>query len=251
LKSGEPAKSLTYRCRKKDGTYLWMEANISLYCDRVTGEPIGHVNVVRNISERKAAEEKLQDAYLALEALASVDGLTGVANRRQLDDALDHEWRRACRTASSLSFLLLDVDHFKLYNDIYGHLRGDNCLRQIAGAALQAFQRSGDTVARFGGEEFAIILPSTDRLAAFEMAERLRRSVEERKVEHAGSPYNVVTISIGCATVIPERGANMSTLVDAADQALYEAKRSGRNRVIDSSSCMDNPSAPDTSQSFL
>jgi len=250
LKSGEPAKSLTYRCRKKDGTYLWMEANISLYCDRVTGEPIGYVNVVRNISERKAAEEKLQDAYLALEALASVDPLTGTANRRQLDDTLEHEWRRATRSASPLSFLLLDVDHFKLYNDLYGHLRGDTSLRKIAESALEIFQRSGDTVARFGGEEFAIILPGTDRLGALQLAERLRHTVEERNIEHAGSPYNVVTVSIGCATLVPERGANMNIIIEAADQALYEAKRSGRNRVIDRSSYLGDHSTPDRSQSL-
>jgi diguanylate cyclase (GGDEF)-like protein/PAS domain S-box-containing protein len=233
LKSGEPAKSLTYRCKKKDGTYLWMEANISLYCDRITGEPIGYVNVVRNIAERKAAEERLQDAYLALEALASVDPLTGTANRRQLDESLENEWRRACRTASPISLLLLDVDHFKLYNDLYGHLRGDSCLRRIADAARQVFRRSGDTVARFGGEEFAIVLPDTGRQGAFEMAQRLRQAVENIRVEHAGSQHGIVTVSVGCATLIAQQGAHATTLLEAADRALYEAKRTGRNRVID------------------
>jgi diguanylate cyclase (GGDEF)-like protein/PAS domain S-box-containing protein len=233
LKTGEPAKTLTYRCRKKDGEYLWMEANISLYCDRITGEPIGHVNVVRNIAERKAAEEKLQDAYLALEELASVDSLTGSANRRQFDDSLAQEWRRSVRTGSPMSLLLLDVDHFKLYNDFYGHLRGDNCLRQIARAALDMVQRPGDLVARFGGEEFAVILPGTSRDAALGLAERLRSAVEQHSIEHTASPHNVVTISIGCATMIPERQINPNLLIEAADQALYEAKRSGRNRVVD------------------
>jgi diguanylate cyclase (GGDEF)-like protein/PAS domain S-box-containing protein len=233
LKSGEPAKSLTYRCRKKDGTYLWMEANISLYCDRVTGEPIGYVNVVRNVAERKAAEERLQDAYLALEALASVDPLTGTANRRQLDEALDQEWRRACRTGSPMSLLLFDVDHFKLYNDLYGHLRGDSCLRRIADSARQVFRRSGDTVARYGGEEFAIVLPDTDRPGAYELAQRLRQTVEDLKEEHAGSQHSIVTISVGCATLIAHQGAHANILIEAADRALYEAKRAGRNCVID------------------
>ena len=233
LKSGEPARSLTYRCQKKDGTYLWMEANISLYCDRVTGDPIGYVNVVRNVAERKAAEEKLQDAYLALEALASVDPLTGIANRRQFDEVLEHEWRRACRTGSPISLLLLDVDHFKFYNDLYGHLRGDNCLRQIAETTRHVFQRSTDTVCRFGGEEFAIVLPDTDRSGALSLAERLRQSIEDLRKEHAGSEYNIVTISIGCATLIPEPAASANIMIEAADQALYEAKRAGRNRVID------------------
>ena len=233
LKSGEPAKSLTYRCMKKDGTYLWMEANISLYCDRVTGEPIGYVNVVRNVAERKAAEERLQDAYLALETLASVDPLTGTANRRQLDEVLEHNWRLACGTASPISLLLFDVDHFKLYNDLYGHLRGDSCLRQIAEAARQVFRRSGDTVARFGGEEFAIVLPDTDRITAFELAHRLRQTVEELGLEHSGSMHGAVTVSVGCATIVPEHGADSNNLIAAADRALYEAKRTGRNRVID------------------
>ncbi|HYK36368.1 sensor domain-containing diguanylate cyclase [Alloacidobacterium sp.] len=233
LKSGEPAKSLTYRCRKKDGTYLWMEANISLYCDRITGEPIGYVNVVRNVAERKAAEERLQDAYLALETLASVDPLTGTANRRQLDETLGHEWLRACRTTSPISLLLFDVDHFKFYNDLYGHLRGDTCLRKISDAARQVFRRAGDTVARFGGEEFAIVLPDTDRQGAFEMAQRLRQTVESLRIEHPGSQHNIVTVSVGCATLVPDVGADASVLIEAADRALYEAKRSGRNRVVD------------------
>jgi diguanylate cyclase (GGDEF)-like protein/PAS domain S-box-containing protein len=233
LKNGEPAKSLTYRCKKKDGTYLWMEANISLYCDRVTGEPIGYVNVVRNVAERKAAEERLRDAYLALEALASVDALTGTANRRHLDETLDHDWHRACRTTSPISLLLFDVDHFKLYNDMYGHLRGDGCLRQIAEAARQVFRRSGDTVARFGGEEFAIVLPDTDRTGAYELAQRLRQTVEDLGMEHAGSRHGIVTVSVGCATLVPEPGPDATILMEAADRALYEAKRGGRNRVID------------------
>jgi diguanylate cyclase (GGDEF)-like protein/PAS domain S-box-containing protein len=232
LKNGEPAKTLTYRCQKKDGSYLWMEANISLYCDRVSGNPIGYVNVVRNVAERKAAEEKLQDAYLALEALASVDALTGVANRRQFDEVLAREWRRAMRTESPVSLLLLDVDHFKLYNDLYGHLRGDSCLRQIAEAGLDVIQRSGDTVARFGGEEFAVILPETDRYAALDLAERIRQKVEERCLEHRGNSPGIITVSIGCATLIPQRGSDANTLIEAADQALYEAKRAGRNRVV-------------------
>lgn len=233
LKSGEPAKSLTYRCRKKDGTYLWMEANISLYCDRITGQPIGYVNVVRNIAERKAAEERLQDAYIALEALASVDALTGTANRRHLDEALEHDWHRACRTTSSISLLLFDVDHFKLYNDLYGHLRGDSCLRQIAEAARGVFRRSGDTVARFGGEEFAIVLPDTDRAGAYELAQRLRQAVEDLRMEHEGSQHCIVTVSVGCATLVPEPGSDANILMEAADRALYDAKRGGRNRVID------------------
>jgi diguanylate cyclase (GGDEF)-like protein/PAS domain S-box-containing protein len=232
LRNGESSRTLTYRCQKKDGSYLWMEANISLYCDRVTGDPIGYVNVVRNIAERKAAEERLQDAYLALEALAAVDALTGIANRRHFDESLAQEWRRAIRTGQPISFLLLDVDHFKLYNDLYGHLRGDSCLRQIAESTLEVVQRPGDTVACIGGEEFGIILPETDRLGALELAEKIRQTVEERALEHEAHAPGIVTVSIGCATLIPKRGSNANGLIEAADQALYDAKRGGRNRVV-------------------
>lgn len=232
LKNGDPTKTLTYRCQKKDGSYLWMEANISLYCDRVTGRPIGYVNVVRNVAERKAAEESLKDAYQALEALASVDALTGVANRRQFDLSLTHEWRRAIRAKSPITLLLLDVDHFKLYNDLYGHLRGDACLRQITEAILEVVQRPGDTVARFGGEEFAIVLSDTDKDSALVLAERIRQTVEERSLAHQGNTLGIITVSIGCATLIPARGSDPNSLIAASDQALYEAKRAGRNRVV-------------------
>lgn len=231
LKEGAPAKTIAYRCQKKDGAYLWVEANISLYCDRVSGEPLGYVNVVRNISERKASEEKLQDAYLALEALASVDGLTGVANRRLFDETLRREWRRASRTKTSLSLLLFDVDHFKLFNDYYGHLRGDSCLRKIAESAVEIAQRPADTVARFGGEEFAIILPDTDRRGASVLAEQLREKVAARHLTHEASPHGIVTVSVGCATIIPAPHSEAERIINAADQALYEAKRAGRNRV--------------------
>jgi diguanylate cyclase (GGDEF)-like protein/PAS domain S-box-containing protein len=232
LKSGEQAKTFAYRCQKKDGTYLWMEANISLYCDRVTGHPIGYVNVVRNIAERKAAEQQLHDAYLALETLATVDALTGIANRRRFDEVLGNEWRRAARSQLPLSLLLLDVDHFKLYNDLYGHLQGDDCLRQITAAALEVIHRPGDTVARFGGEEFGIVLSNTDRETALKLAEKIRLAVAGRAVKHQANPPGVITISVGCSTCIPGHHGNMLNLIEAADQALYKAKHSGRNCVI-------------------
>lgn len=231
LRNGETAKAITYRCQKKDGAFLWVEANISLYCDTASGNPIGYVNVVRDIDERKAAEEKLQDAYLALEALAAIDALTGISNRRHFDATLAQEWRRAIRLQSPVSLLLLDVDHFKFYNDLYGHLRGDSCLRQIAEATLDVVHRSGDTVARFGGEEFGIILPGTTRQGALDMAEKIRLSVARRGLAHGANQPGIVTVSIGCATFIPQRGSNANVLIAAADHALYEAKRSGRNRV--------------------
>jgi len=232
LRDGDSAKTLSYRCMKKDGSYLWMEANISLYCDRITGRPIGYVNVVRNIAERKAAEEQLRDAYQALETLATVDALTGIANRRHFDKAMEQEWRRSNRAQSPLSLLLLDVDHFKLYNDLYGHLRGDDCLRQIAAATLEVVQRAGDTVARFGGEEFGIILSNTETETAVELAEKIRQCIAGRTIEHRGNPPGMVTVSIGCSTCIPGPDGDLLSLIEAADHALYEAKHGGRNQVV-------------------
>jgi diguanylate cyclase (GGDEF)-like protein/PAS domain S-box-containing protein len=223
--------TISYRCRKKGGMYVWMEASVNLYHDSSTDEPIGYVNVVRDVSRRKAAEEELQNAYETLEAMATVDALTGVANRRRFDDTLDHEWRRAVRMRTPTALLLIDVDHFKSYNDIYGHVRGDVCLREVAGAALEVVRRSSDIVARFGGEEFAVVLPNTDEVSAAALAEEIREAVMRREILHGGNRPGFVTVSIGCAAMIPERGSHAVTLVEAADEALYRAKHQGRNRV--------------------
>jgi diguanylate cyclase (GGDEF)-like protein len=166
-----------------------------------------------------------------LENLASQDGLTGIANRRRLDETLDFEWRRAIRDHSDFSVLLIDVDHFKSYNDIYGHLSGDNCLRQIAEAALEAVHRPADLLARYGGDEFAVVLPNTNGVGAWEIAEQIRSSVENRRAPHQGNPHGVVTVSIGCATQLPDRNSSYSTLLLSADSALYKAKYGGRNRI--------------------
>ncbi|MBW4026146.1 MAG: diguanylate cyclase [Acidobacteria bacterium] len=228
---GAVVKEVSYRMRRKDGNYTWLEANLSPYPDPKTGEIIGFVNVSRDITTRKSSEEDLQSAYLALEALATVDGLTGIANRRRLDEVLTIEWRRSIRTRLPLSLILLDVDHFKAYNDLYGHIRGDSCLKQIAEAALDVVRRPADLVARFGGEEFAIVLPATNGQGAFELAEQLRAAVEKRALRHEGNDTGIVTVSAGCATVTPQRGSSVIQIIEAADSALYAAKRSGRNRV--------------------
>jgi diguanylate cyclase (GGDEF)-like protein len=222
---------LTYRCRKKDGSYAWMEANMRLYHDDATAAPIGFVNVVRDVSSRKAAEDELTIAFRMVENLAMVDGLTGIANRRQFDETMDREWRRAMRDGSLLSLLMIDVDHFKPYNDIYGHVLGDACLRQIAVAAQDVIHRSSDLFARYGGEEFAVVLPNTDRSGALLVAEQIRRAVELCNLPHSGNPHGVVTVSIGCATQILGHNSALTSLVEAADQALYQAKSAGRNRI--------------------
>jgi diguanylate cyclase (GGDEF)-like protein/PAS domain S-box-containing protein len=228
---GNPAGTYSYRCLKKDGSYLWIEASIRFHRDAVTDEPIGFVDTMRDVSKRKAAEEELNLAFRMVENLAMVDGLTGVANRRRLDETVDREWRRAMRDGSLLSMLMIDVDHFKPYNDLYGHLLGDACLRQVAVATQEVIHRSSDLLARYGGEEFAVVLPNTDSRGALLVAEQIRLAVERCCLPHLGSPHEVVTVSIGCATQALSYDSSPVTLMEAADHALYRAKSAGRNRV--------------------
>jgi diguanylate cyclase (GGDEF)-like protein len=183
------------------------------------------------LESHKSIERKLQDAYRAVEALAVKDALTGVANRRRLDEHLDSEWRRAIRDKKPLSLLFLDVDHFKTYNDAYGHLRGDDCLKQIAQTAAEVVCRAGDLVARYGGEEFAVVLPGIDAQSAEQMAQKIGATLSSRKLPHQANPLGVVTISIGCATLLPSLGESVNLLLRLADEALYRAKQTGRNRV--------------------
>jgi diguanylate cyclase (GGDEF)-like protein/PAS domain S-box-containing protein len=228
----KPAGVLTCRCRRKDGTYIWMEASIRLHRDEVSGMAVGFVNVVRDITSRKAAEEELDRAFRLVENQAMVDGLTGIANRRRFDETMDREWRRGMRDHTPLSLLMIDVDHFKLYNDIHGHISGDACLREIASAAQGVLHRSSDLLARYGGEEFIVVLPSTDSDGAQLLAEQIRSAVELRSLPHAGNPpHSVITVSIGCATNILNYDTPRNSLLQAADDALYVAKSAGRNRI--------------------
>jgi diguanylate cyclase (GGDEF)-like protein/PAS domain S-box-containing protein len=230
-RAGKLTDALPYRCRKSDGSYLWMEANLRLYRDAVTGEPIGFVNVVRDISNRKAAEEELKRAFLLAENHAKIDGLTGIANRRRLDEALESEWRRAMRDRTPVSLLMIDVDHFKSYNDIYGHLSGDTCLRTTAVTIGEIIHRSSDLLARYGGEEFVVVLPNTDSNGAERLAEQIRSAVQLLVIPHCGNSHGVVTVSIGCATQKPGHDSIFTELLRAADGALYQAKSGGRNCV--------------------
>jgi diguanylate cyclase (GGDEF)-like protein len=177
------------------------------------------------------SEERYRQLASSMETLATEDPLTGVANRRQFDRNLLGEWKRAMRSGSPVSLLMMDVDRFKDFNDLYGHPQGDRCLRTVANISVETSRRSADTVARIGGEEFAIILPGTPAAGAFESAERLRVAVLEHGIPHSRSSFLVVTVSIGCATMIPKEGASVNEIVAAADAALYAAKKGGRNRV--------------------
>ncbi|MCU1334677.1 MAG: response regulator receiver modulated diguanylate cyclase [Bryobacterales bacterium] len=164
---------------------------------------------------------------------ARIDGLTQIANRRRFDEYLLNEWARHLRLQQPLSLLICDVDHFKLYNDTFGHQAGDECLKSVAKAISQGF-RTADLVARYGGEEFAIVLPHTDRAGAVIVAERVRAAVAAAAIPHAASPVcGQVTLSIGvgCRTPHTKDGAHARTLIEEADRNLYAAKNHGRNQV--------------------
>jgi diguanylate cyclase (GGDEF)-like protein len=176
------------------------------------------------LRHRTAAEQ-------ACAVLARTDELTGLANRRQFNEALEVEWRRAERDGSAVSLLMLDVDLFKAYNDAYGHLQGDKALCAVAHAIKDHIGRPADLGARYGGEEFAVLLPATDDAGAYPVAETIRSAIEKLGLPHAASPNHVLTVSIGIASLRPRFGADAADLVKAADKALYLAKQAGRNRI--------------------
>jgi diguanylate cyclase (GGDEF)-like protein len=181
--------------------------------------------------ERDEFERETREAYERVEKLAISDGLTGLANRRRFDDIFDQEWRRAMREGEPVGVMMIDVDCFKLFNDFYGHLAGDQCLRSIADSIRSSVNRAGDLPARFGGEEFVVLMPGTDLCGVLQVAEMLRLRIEVLRLEHKRSPHHIVTVSVGCWSAIPKPGAVPESLIDAADQGLYSAKLNGRNRV--------------------
>jgi diguanylate cyclase (GGDEF)-like protein len=167
-----------------------------------------------------------------LAELACTDGLTGIANRRHFDETCAIEWMRAQRNQLALAVIAIDVDHFKAYNDCYGHGEGDICLKRVAQALRTTIKRPGDLLARYGGEEFIALLPETCVPNALILAERLRLAVADLAIPHARSPVGaVVSISLGVASAIPERSGHVEALLRAADEQLYRAKHGGRNRV--------------------
>lgn len=193
----------------------------------------------QEMDRRKAREEELlgvtrllERANTKLQELSSIDGLTGIANRRYFDQILEREWKRALRYSRPLSLIIIDIDVFKAYNDNYGHLAGDECLKQVAQALHNGTKRSGDLTARYGGEEFAVILPETGEEGAYALAEELRLIIYSLSIEHAfSSVCGVVTTSLGVATMVPDCAMTSNMLIEHADKALYYAKQRGRNRV--------------------
>lgn len=183
------------------------------------------VETLRDITAQKNAE-------LALQELASIDGLTRIANRRHFDETLRQEWKRAQRTGEAVGLLLCDIDFFKPYNDTYGHQRGDDCLRAVAAAIKTSLFRPADLVARYGGEEFVVVLPNADIAASVIIAERILECIRALELPHRASTVaEYITASIGVASTVPEVHNDIDQLITAADLALYRAKHDGRNRL--------------------
>jgi diguanylate cyclase (GGDEF)-like protein/PAS domain S-box-containing protein len=240
LKQGEIEETkIIYRTRHRQKAEIWLETALRATRDPATGRIDGVVAISRDMTEHKDLEEKLA-------ALASLDGLTGLANRRHFDEILRDEWARARRDGTALSLLLMDVDHFKRYNDLYGHQAGDECLGSVARIIAGQAQRPSDLAARYGGEEFVLLMPGTDAAGCEQVGERIRQSLHDLRLPHATNPPSkCVTISLGGATGWPnaEQPADQTSLIAAADSALYAAKSLGRNRLVMSGQVVAWPNA--------
>ena len=216
---------------------LWHSTGVLLLVLIVAGVGWRLVNQlklqIQTEGELRRARDALETLNETLNTLAMEDGLTGLANRRKFDVTLDTEFGRAVRNASTLALIMLDVDCFKQYNDIYGHAAGDECLQTIGRAIMSvASVRTGDLAARYGGEELAVLMPNTDVAGAVALAERIRNAVHDLKIEHAGMPGGFVTVSAGVEALRPaELDGQPKALIRAADKALYRAKTMGRDRV--------------------
>ena len=221
-----------YRALTRDGRYVWIRDVV-----HVVRKPDGTVDslvgFMFDISERKRTEQQLISLQKEMEELSFRDGLTGVANRRRFDAIIELEWSNARRNRQPLSMLMMDIDYFKQYNDRYGHLEGDACLKHVARILNSAATRARDLLARFGGEEFVLVLPETDEAAAGKLAERCRSLILAEQIPHEPSPIGpVLTISIGAGTVIPGHDDELRPFIDAVDKRLYQAKQQGRNSVV-------------------
>lgn len=220
-----------YRALTRDGSYVWIRDVVHVV--RKDGEVEALVGFMFDISERKKNEEELLRLQRELEILSYRDGLTNISNRRMLDVVFQREWASAYRNQQPLSLILLDIDFFKEFNDEYGHVVGDECLRRVAGLLNAAAARPRDLVARYGGEEFVLVLPETDADAAVAVAERCRGLVLDEMIPHARSRVGAcLSISLGVGTIVPSDQDSPDAFIEAVDRLLYRAKAQGRNCVV-------------------
>jgi diguanylate cyclase (GGDEF)-like protein/PAS domain S-box-containing protein len=221
-----------YRALTRDGGHVWIRDVVHVVRND-DGEVDSLVGFMFDISERKKTEEQLIVLQKELEALSFMDGLTGIANRRMFDSILEVEWTHARRNNRPLSVIMLDIDFFKQYNDHYGHLQGDACLKRVAQVLGAAATRARDFVARFGGEEFVLVLPGTDETSAAKIAERCRNLIFKEQIPHASSPVSqILTVSLGVGTMTPSHQDEALGFIEEVDKRLYLAKQRGRNCIV-------------------
>jgi diguanylate cyclase (GGDEF)-like protein/PAS domain S-box-containing protein len=220
-----------YRALTRDGRYVWIRDVVHVI--RKDGEVESLIGFMFDISERKQSEQELIRLQRELERLSYYDSLTNTPNRRMFETMFEREWGAARRSERPLSLIFADIDFFKQYNDAYGHLAGDECLRRVAELLGEAARRPRDLIGRYGGEEFVVLLPETDAQAAVTLAEQCRRAVQEAMIPHAGSDTErCVTVSLGVASIVPGDGDDAKRFLDEVDRLLYRAKQGGRNRVV-------------------
>ncbi|HXU70011.1 MAG TPA: sensor domain-containing diguanylate cyclase [Polyangia bacterium] len=221
-----------YRALNSSGGYVWIRDVVHVV-RRDDGSVEALVGFMFDISERKRTEEELRRLQRELEDLSFKDGLTGIANRRRFDSLGEREWESARRSQRPLSLLLFDIDFFKQYNDHYGHIAGDDCLKRVAQALGTGARRPRDILARYGGEEFALVLPETDAGGAEAVARLCGEAVAREQLTHARSSVaSHVTVSVGVGTAVPAPGQEWLRFIDAVDQRLLRAKQGGRNRSV-------------------
>lgn len=220
-----------YRALTRDGSYVWIRDVVHVV-RKEDGEVDCLIGFMFDISERKKAEEKLLALQRELEQLSLTDGLTGISNRRMFDQRLETEWNDSRRSRKPLSLIILDIDYFKQYNDFHGHVDGDECLKIFADTLKAVARRPRDVIARFGGEEFTLLLPETDATVARKLAEECASRIAGLQIPHGKSGVSpFVTASIGVGTAVADGEATSRDFVEDVDRMLYAAKHNGRNRV--------------------
>lgn len=221
-----------YRALNASGEYVWIRDVVHVV-RKPDGEVERLVGFMFDISERKKQEQELENLKKQLEEYSYQDGLTGVANRRLFNELFQREWLSAIREQTPFSMILLDIDYFKAYNDHYGHIQGDTCLQYVAQIIKNTLTRPRDVVARFGGEEFVIVLPDTNQVAAIEIAERLIQNIQKANVAHAKSDIaEHLTVSLGLKTAKIQEFDEKMQFLREVDSALYKSKHNGRNRFM-------------------